>query len=270
MAKTDTTSPETSSPPPWSPLPLIRVLVLNGVPLYGVFVAGWSWGTILALYWCESFLGGLFILLRMTIHRGLTRKRGYWRGQLGLIVSRGDKEPRAFKAFIPEFLTATLTFNLAHGVFLAFLLHLLQDREPGAAIHAADLKRGVLVTALLLFGSFVLDLQGIRDRPFAWIRAIAKGSMGRTMVIHMTIILGMFATIFFPTSYVLFKIFAVFKLLLELGGALPGFQTPEEAPTWITWLAGKGRPGVDFEKEWRKDRKTETRQVEQDELVRGR
>jgi hypothetical protein len=256
------------TPSPWSPLPLIRVLVLNAVPLYGVFVAGWSWGTILALYWFESFLGGLFILLRMAIHRDLTRKRGYWRGQLGLTVSTNDSQPRAFKSFIPEFLTATLAFNLAHALFLALLLGLTRNDDPGAVIHAADLKRGAMVIALLLLGGFVLDLQGIRDRPFAWIRAMARSAMGRTTVVHATIIFGMFATFFLQTSHAVFKIFAVFKLFLEVGGALPALRMPAEAPAWATWMAGKGRPGVDFKKEWRKDMKKEERQIEQDEGVR--
>jgi hypothetical protein len=256
------------SSPSWSPLPLVRVLVLNAVPLYGVFVAGWSLGTILALYWFESFLGGLFILLRMIVHRDLTRKRGYWRGQLGLTVSTNDSQPRGFKSFIAEFLTATLAFNLAHGLFLALLLGLTRQDEPGAVIHAADLKRGAIVTALLLLGGFVLDLQGIRDRPFAWIRAIAQSAMGRTTVVHITIILGMFATFFLQAPHAVFKVFAVFKLLLEISGALPALRMPAEAPAWATWMASKGRPGVDFEKEWRKDLKKEERQIEQDELVR--
>jgi hypothetical protein len=261
---------ETLSPsPPWSPLPLIRVLVLNAVPLYGVFVAGWSWGTILALYWFESFLGGLFILLRMIIHRDLTRKRGYWRGQLGLTVSTNDSPPRGFKSFIPEFLTATLAFNLAHGLFLALLLVLSRKDDPGAIIHAVDLKRGAIFIALLLFGGFVLDLQGIRDRPFAWIRAMAQLAMGRTTVVHATIIFGMFATFFLQVPHAVFKIFAVFKLCLEIGSALPALRMPAEAPAWVTWMAGKGRPGVDFKKEWRKDLKKENRQLEQDEMVRS-
>ncbi len=246
----------------------MRALVLNAVPIYGVFVAGWSWGTILALYWFESFLGGLFILLRMMIHRSLTRKRGYWRGQLGLTVSTKDSEPRGFKSFIAEFLTATLAFNLAHGLFLALLLGLARSGDPGAVIHAVDLKRGAIVIALLLLGSFVLDLQGIRDRPFAWIRATARFAMGRTTVVHITIIFGMFATFFLQTPHAVFKIFALFKLLLEIGGALPAFQTPAEAPAWVAWLASKGRPGVDFQAEWRKDVKKEARQIEQDEQVR--
>ena len=254
-------------PRPWSPLPLIRVLVLNAVTLYGVFVAGWSWGTILALYWFESFLGGLFIFLRMIIHRRLTRKRGYWRGQLGLTVSANDSEPRGFKSFVAEFLTATLAFNLAHGLFLALLLGLMLRGDPGAAVHAVDLKRGAIVIALLLLGSFVLDLQGIRGRPFAWIRAIAQSSMGRTMVVHITIILGMFATFFLQVPHAVFKIFAVFKLLSEAGGALPALRKPAEAPRWAAWMARKGKPGVDVQAEWRKDVKKEEQQAERDELV---
>ena len=94
--------------------------------------------------------------------------------------------------------------------------------------------------------------------------------MGRTTVIHITIIFGMFATFFLQIPYAVFKIFTVFKLLVEIGGSLPSFQVPAEAPAWVVWLAGKGRPGVDFQKEWRKDLKMENRQLEHDEMVRGR
>ena len=103
--------------------------------------------------------------------------------------------------------------------------------------------------------------------PFALIRARAPPSSlsddGATS--H---ILGMFATFFLQTPHAVFKIFAVFKLLSEVGGALPALRKPAEAPRWATRMARKGRPGVDFEKEWRKDVKKEERQVEQDEMVR--
>ncbi|HYX24049.1 MAG TPA: DUF6498-containing protein [Thermoanaerobaculia bacterium] len=63
---------------------LIQVLALNAVPLYGVYAFGWSWGTVLVLYWCETLLGTFFITLRMLLHRRLTHKRGYYRAQLGI------------------------------------------------------------------------------------------------------------------------------------------------------------------------------------------
>jgi hypothetical protein len=215
--------------PPWSPLPLIRVLVLNAVPLYGVFAAGWSWGTILALYWCESFLGGLLILLRMVIHRGLTRKRGYWRGQLGLTVSTDDSEPRVFKSFVAEFATTTLAFGAAHLIFLALLLA-FAGRDPGAAIQRQPLERGLAVIALLLLGGFVVDLQGIGQRPFAWIRALAHGAMGRTVVLQATVIAGVFAVMFFKIAHAPFWLFAVYKFLFEIGGVIPALRWPPEEP----------------------------------------
>ena len=81
---------------PWSPLPLLWALLVNAVPLYGVLVAGWSWGTGFALYCCEYLLSVLFAILRMVIHRRLTRKRGYLSGKVDFRVSVNGKERRRF------------------------------------------------------------------------------------------------------------------------------------------------------------------------------
>ena len=129
--------------------------------------------------------------------------------------------------------------------------HPVAERDPGAAIHAADLKRGAIVIALLLFGGFILDLQGIRDRPFAWIRAMAQFAMGRT-------------TWSTPPSSSVCSRPSFSRLPTPCSRSLPSsssswrsaalcrLRMPAEAPAWATWMAGKGRPGVDFEKEWRK------------------
>jgi hypothetical protein len=227
---------------------LVRVLVLNAVPLYGVFRGGWSWGTVLVLYWCESFLGGLLVLARMVVHRRLTGKRGYRRGQLGLTVSTDGSAPRTFRSFVAEFLTLTLVFSLAHALFLALLLAFARDQDPGALVERLPLERGVATIALLLLGSFVVDLQGIRDRPFAWMRAMAQAAAGRAFVIHATVIAGMLAQIFLRNPHVTFRIFAVLKLLLELGGTLPIGQ-PASAPSGQEAEderdASSGPPGAD-------------------------
>jgi hypothetical protein len=90
-----------SEDPPPSTAPsrafaLLQVLALNGVTLYGVYFLGWSWGTALVLYWCETVLGTFFITLRMLLHRRLTHKRGYYRAQLG--IKQNDKP---FTASVP-------------------------------------------------------------------------------------------------------------------------------------------------------------------------
>ena len=251
--------------PPWlTPsrlFALIQILAVNGVVLYGVYVLGWSWGTALALYWCETVLGSLFITLRMLLHRRLTRKRGYYRSQLGITMN--DK---LFRSFLNEYITSSLVFNLSHGLLLYFVLHMLASHgEAGAAFHLASVKKGAAATALILAGSFAVDLQHLRDRPFAWIRALAQRSIGRMTVVHLAIVFGMAGSFFLNRNAAPFVVFAALKILYELGGLSSGV-TPAEAPEWAVRLASLGpKGGEGFRKEYRKDRRKEDGLLEQDE-----
>ena len=211
------------SPEPFPAFALLQILVLNGVTLYGVYFLGWPWGTALVLYWCETLLGACFIILRMLLHRGLTHKRGYYRGQLGIQKHTKLRTPfgiqnknKPFKSFIPEFVTGSLVFGLVHGVFLGFLIGELEDHEI-TTVDVSAVKKGVAAMALVMVGSFALDCQNLRGRPFAWIRDLAIRSMGRTIVVHLTILLGLFALKVFGLSQFPFILFAVLKILLEIG-----------------------------------------------------
>jgi hypothetical protein len=243
---------------------LIQVLALNGVTLYGVYFLGWSWGTALILYWCETLLGTFFITLRMLLHRRLTHKRGYYRPQLG--IKQNDKP---FTAFVPEFVTGSLVFNLVHGIFLAVILGLMLKDQPDAAIHLPAFRKGLAAIALILIGSFALDCQSLKERPFAWIRDLAQRSIGRTMVVHLAIVFGMFGVMFFKLPQAPFAVFALLKILVELGGLSGGWKTPKEAPAWATRLTklAPGKHKESFEDQYRKDVLKEERLVEEDEEV---
>ncbi|HSS76781.1 MAG TPA: DUF6498-containing protein [Thermoanaerobaculia bacterium] len=245
---------------------LIQVLALNGVPLYGVYALGWSWGTVLALYWCETLLGTFFITLRMVLHRRLTHKRGYYRPQLG--IKQNDKP---FSAFLPEFVTGSLAFNLAHGLFLAVILGLMLKDRPDVAVHLPSLRKGLAAMALIMTGSFALDCQNLRDRPFAWIRNLAQRSVGRTIVIHLAIIFGMAGIMFFDIKQAPFAVFAVLKLLLELGYLSTGKKTPKEAPAWAAKIGGIVPGGEEgFKAQYRKEVGREERLAAKDEEEMGR
>jgi len=163
---------------------LIQVLALNGVPLYGVYILGWSWGTVLVLYWCETMLGTFFITLRMLLHRRLTHKRGYDRPHLGI-----KQNGRPFSAFVPEFVSGSLGFNVIHGILLAAILGGLMRDQPDAAVHLQSLWKGLAVMTLIMVGNFELDCKNLGERPFAWIRTLAERSFGRTLVLHFVIVL---------------------------------------------------------------------------------
>ena len=210
------------SPQPWSPLPLLWALLLNAVPLYGVLVAGWSWGTGFALYCCEYLLYVLFAALRMVIHRRLTRERGYRQGQVDFRVAVNGKA-RFFRSssFLAEFLMVSLGASVGMGLLFALVFGLVLAKDPGAAIQPPELQKGVTAVALLMLGSFAVDLQGIRDRPFAWIRAINQSAMDRMGVIVFTLFFGLTASAILKAPMAFFWVFAGFKLLSEIVRALP-------------------------------------------------
>jgi hypothetical protein len=248
-------------PPMSRAFALLQVLALNGVPLYGVYALGWSWGTVLVLYWCETLLGTFFITLRMILHRRLTHKRGYYRPQLG--IKQNDK---LFRAFLPEFVAGSLIFNLAHGLFLGVILGLMLKDRPDVAVHLSSLRKGLAAMALIMIGSFAIDCQNLRDRPFAWIRTLAQRSMGRTIVVHLSIVFGMAALMFFDIQQAPFVVFAALKLLLELGGISEAKKTPKEAPAWAAKV-GSIVPGGEegFRKEYRNEVGREEQLAAEDE-----
>ena len=245
---------------------LLWVLLLNAIPLYGVLVMGWPWATVLALYYCEYFLHVLFIALRMVIHRGLTRKAGYRQGHNSVRVAVSG-EARSFESdsLLVEFLLISLVSGLAVGVFLATFVFLILKGDPGAAIHLPALRKGVTATALVLFGGFVVDLQGIRHRPFAWIHALYLSSLRRLFVIVFTLFGGVFALGKLNNPAAFFWAFITFKLLFEIA-ALSSPRMAAEPPAWALWITRKLKPDKDFREHWRKEREQEEQQAASEEF----
>src|SRR4051812_32431778 len=96
-------------------------------PLYGVYVLGWSWGTVLVLYLCETVMGALFTGFRMIVHWQLTHDRGYSRPLFGTYAGKSR-----FGAFLFDFLGAHVFASFVHGIFLALILSLILKGRPEA------------------------------------------------------------------------------------------------------------------------------------------
>ncbi len=58
------------------------VLATSLVPLAGVLWLGWSASTFLLVFWAETLLSGTANVLRIWLHRRLTRATGHFRKQL--------------------------------------------------------------------------------------------------------------------------------------------------------------------------------------------
>jgi Family of unknown function (DUF6498) len=201
---------------------LIWALLLNAIPILGVLVAGWSWGTGFALYCCEYLLSVLFAALRMVIHRRLTGKRGYAQGKFDVRVAVNGKARRfGSNSVIVELLMTSLGASVGMGLLFALIFGLVVAKDPGAAIHPLELQKGLAAMVVLMVGSFLVDLWGIRDRPFAWIRGMNQAAMDRMGVIIFTLFLGLVAVAVLEVPIAFFWIFTVFKLFAEIVRALP-------------------------------------------------
>jgi hypothetical protein len=268
---------------PRSLIPSLQALGVSSIPVVGTVAAGWSAATSLALYWCENLLGALLVAVLIARHRGLTRKRGHWRAQLGAtshstLKVKGKRRVQAPQAsgaqsFLAEFLITALGFNLGHGIALALLLGVMLPTQGAAPVDPAGLGSGLLALALVLLAVFAYNLFRLRDRPFAWLRRTAQLSLSRMALIHVTIIFGVLLAAWTGRPERFFLVFAVLKLVADVTTSLPlrEIKTPDEAPRWVLRLGRLSRPELSEEElreDWRKTIRQDRQLLEQDEEER--
>jgi hypothetical protein len=169
------------------------VLISNAIPLVGVLHYGWSATNVLVLYWLENLFVAIFTCLRIGEHCRLTRRRGHWRkDQLASSPGEIGERPTLFR----DYATISLAFTLAHGTFVFAIALILAHRHADAAIwrFAFDpFRDGALILACTLAIDFFVDLMGLRLRSFAWVRGYVQKRMGRVLILHLSILGGMFA-----------------------------------------------------------------------------
>ncbi len=206
-------------------LNLLFVLLANAVPLYGIQLLGWSATTVLVLYWFENLLVAVFTCIRIAAHRRLTRKRGHWRpGQLGLLV---NGKPST-SGLLGEYATMAFVFTLAHGVFIGMITLFAGDKHPDDAIwqfSGVQFRQGAGWIATVLALELLIDLGGIKSLSYAALKNQVQVRMGRIFVLHLTIILGMFAMMATDSFYAVLYTLIAFKTLWELATVRTGQAT---------------------------------------------
>lgn len=273
MARTREQPP---APPPDRPAHSLAqfavALVRNAIPVWGFFRGDWTPATTLAVYWFETLIGSLLIALRMAIHRRLTGKRGYEVEQAPakITVSSGGGASKTVRmGYATGFLVGALGFTLVHGIFLGVLLGFLLPEAGGGRVDPVMLRQGVLgITALLVLG-FLVDLVGLRQRPFAWIKGMAEAAFSRIVIVHLTIIFGMGAAILLNRTTTVFTIFVALKFLADVSAHTPQWR-PKQAPAWMSRALNRvgGRKGQeDFASYWKRTQADEDARAAEDELV---
>jgi hypothetical protein len=242
---------------------LLTLLAVNAVPAAGWFAGGWSAGTTLIVYWFETVAACLFVAARIVAHRRWSPRRGHFRYQ----APKSDR-PRSQSSFLQGFLVTSLVFSAAHGIFLGGILFVLDHNGQGdlAGVDWRSVKLGSLCVLIALTVDLVVDLLSLRKWSFGQIEGTANRSLGRVVVVHLTLVFGMFGAAITDTS-ALFGVFVVLKTLYALSTALPQWE-PATPPQWLSRAMNRlpnVRPGERFEDSWAKDRADEAERREKNE-----
>lgn len=210
---------------------LLTSLGLNAIPAIGWFVGEWSAGTMLVLYWAETLLGTLLVGLRIVLHRRARPSKGHFDYQAPQAHGRQSGKG---SSYLLAFLVPALVFTSAHGIFLGALglvataNHLTS--EPLVNLH--DLLVGLTAIVFFQVLDFLFDLTRLRERPFAWMERLGGATLGRVLVVHLTIIGGMMAMGLTGANRNFFGVFIFLKTLLNCSMFLPQWQ-PKESPAWL-------------------------------------
>ena len=238
-------------------LRFILVLGINAVPALGWFMEGWSAGTALAIYWFENVLASLFVTGRILLHRRFVPCQGHFRYRARAQAKRSGKPG----TFLAAFLVPSLIFSVAHGIFLVVIIFVLTQnghgRELGLNFH--NILQGCGLVSFMLVVDFLADLPGLRTKPFLWIEARGMGNLGRVVLVHLSIVLGMCAVAMTGATRAFFAVFAGLKILADLSGAFPQWN-PGKPPPWLCRIMDRlpnAYPGLTFEQFWAKDKQDE-------------
>ncbi|MEI7745075.1 MAG: DUF6498-containing protein [Chloroflexota bacterium] len=234
-----------------SPVAILVLLVVNAIPLVGVLFLGWDLPTIVALYWAENGVVGVFAFARIMTARGSR-------------AARPEPPPppppggrpviqlnaQAAGCFMGGFFVVHYgVFWLVHGLFVWLFLPMafamLGGGGAGAAIGGggagAAIGGGydpgnpfssvvmpsvaiVLATVPFMFAShgvsFVLNwvLGGERDASTP--AAEMAAPYARVVVLHLTILLGAFAVAFLGAPIWALVVMVGLKTAFDLGAHL--------------------------------------------------
>lgn len=190
------------------------LIASNLVPLYGVLAWDWPVFYVMALYWAENIVAGVFTLLRMFAASPLAAI------PLGVF-----------------FCFHYGMFCTVHGVFVNALFNTVPDRDGDvfALVHALlttpALASCVLLLALSHGWSFAAHVLGTpAEARETDLRKIMMRPYGRMIVMHVAILAGGFAVMALDTPVTALIVLIVLKigidLLMHNRANLPRAETP--------------------------------------------
>lgn len=220
---------------------LLEMIGVNSIPVLGVFAGDWTSSTALAVYWFENLVASVLTAGRLALH-------ARWRDRSGdpVVAAESSFAPRR----VGPFLIQTVPFTIAHGLMLAAVFALVLKVAPDLA-HLRQAALALVVMQGLAFGA---DLWTLADWPVARVNERADYLTGRVVMVHLTIVVGMFAFLWLNRPDAFFAFFVGCKVLADVTSLLPRVDqgTPDRPPRWLAAVMRRipRQNGETFEEYW--------------------
>lgn len=191
------------------------LVAANAVPLLLVLFSGWTLGELLALYWFESAIIGFFNIIKMLAAPSALPAGSVAFDGPSLLSFLG-------RLFLSAFFAVHFGgFMAGHAVFLIMMMK--QFRLMGAETDMLAFLLGLKWAALALFVShaysfFVNYLP--RERALSSAQVLMGQPYPRIIVMHVTIIIGMFLLLAVGHSSGILILFTALKTGVDLGSHL--------------------------------------------------
>ncbi|MFH1286229.1 MAG: DUF6498-containing protein [Candidatus Magasanikbacteria bacterium] len=158
------------------------LILANLLPLLGVFVWDWDIGAILYLYWFETFIIGIFTLVRMV-------KRFRYEAQIERKNGKKDNTNRSQRFFLPPFFT--IHYSGFMGGHLLFLLIFFDFTYSFSEILLFSIPLWVSHGL-----SYIRNFRGAEEYKIKTAEEIMLSPYKRIVLMHLTIIFGAMVSVF--------------------------------------------------------------------------
>jgi hypothetical protein len=221
---------------------LLYALLMNGVPVAAVVYTGGSPAVLLLLYWFETVLMVVTGAIRIVLHRRATAKAGHY--VAASVSSNKDSSAATVRAamsepndFLKGFLSITVIFTIAHGVFVLALVFLF---KIGGEISWEE-ARWALNYAIVVQGLFLLwDLPQVRGWSFSRLSQTVGQVQIRVLVTQLGLIFGMMMAGMTGSAWGLVGTFVAMRALCDAGIAgLQGFVKRRDLPPGLARFLSK-------------------------------
>ena len=158
---------------------VLALMIANLFLIVGVMLLGWDTFLVLALFWVENVVMGLFTIFKLAIASGDNAR---WYARVGAAI-----------AFVFQY----GLFTLVHGVFVFLVFGTIMRPSSsgellslGESVFSYELMWGALALLISHGVSFFLNYVGSGEYRLSSLRDVTQEPYGRMVLLHVTIIFG--------------------------------------------------------------------------------